>query len=140
MAQVEAQLRAILKRGTNAQNAETAAWARRTLALTLASDQQRAREALSILAPAGQAATGSQAAKTLEDPEDLRVLARVLGVQTTMQDRKQAIEILESLVSNSLANAEDRFLLAQLHDLCGDWSKARERYRELNLRTKNPAG
>ena len=62
IAEVEAQLDAILKRGARPQNAETVAWARRTLALTLASstDLQRVREALSILEPAGQAATGGR--------------------------------------------------------------------------------
>ena len=55
IAQVEAQLNAILKRGSKPQSAETVAWARRTLALTLASDPKRVRDALSLLEPAGQA-------------------------------------------------------------------------------------
>ena len=132
MAEVEAQLNAILKRGSNPQSAETVAWARRTLALTLASstDPQRVRDALSILEPAGQTATGDQGAKALEDPEDLRVLARVLDAQKTIQHRKRAIEVLESLVDKNLANAEDRFLLARLHEISGDWPKAREAYRD----------
>ena len=34
--------------------------------------------------------------RALEDPEDLRVQARVLEAQRTIQHRKRAIEILES--------------------------------------------
>jgi cellulose synthase operon protein C len=135
IAEVEAQLDAILKRGARPQNAETVAWARRTLALTLASDPQRVRDALSILEPAAQAGQG---AKALEDPEDLRVLARVLAAQSTIQHRERAIKILDSSVDKNLANAEDRFLLAQLEEINGDWPQALKVYRDLNLRTKNP--
>ena len=94
--------------------------------------------ALSILEPAGQTAAGAKARTALEDPEDLRVLAQVLDAQKTIQHRKRAIEVLESLVGKNLANAEDRFLLARLYEISGDWPKAREEYRDLNLRTKNP--
>ena len=57
IAKVEAQLNAILKPGSSPKAPETVAWARRTLALTLAAstDPQRVREALSILDQAGQA-------------------------------------------------------------------------------------
>ena len=72
-----------------------------------------------------------------EDPEDLRVLARVLDAQRTVADRKRAIEILESLIAKNLANADDRFLLARLYEVSGDWPRARVAYRELNLRTKS---
>ena len=62
----------------------------------------------------------------------------MLAAQKTTQHRKRAIEILESLIDKNLANAEDRFLLARLYEVSGDWPKARETYRDLNLRTKNP--
>ena len=45
------------------------------------------------------------------DPEDLRVLARVLEMQKTLVHRKRAIEILESLTDKNLATSEDRFVL-----------------------------
>ena len=53
IAEVEAQLDAILKRGTRPQNAETVAWARRALAWTYAKsgDVQKVRKALSLLEP-----------------------------------------------------------------------------------------
>ena len=65
------------------------------------------------------------------------MLARVLDAQKTVEGGKRAIEILESLITKNLANAEDRFLLAHLYEMSGDWPKARVAYRELNLRTKN---
>ena len=46
------------------------------------------------------------------------------------------MEILESLVDKNLANSEDRFRLARLCELNGDWPGAREKYRELNAKTK----
>ena len=135
IAQVEAQLNAILKRGSKPQSAETIAWARRMLALTLASDRQRVRDALSILEPTVQPGQG---AKALEDPDDLRVLAKVLAAQNTIQHRERAISILESAVDKDLANTEDRFLLAQLEEIGGHWPKTLKVYHDLNSRTKNP--
>ena len=80
----------------------------------------------------------ARGAKALEDPEDLRVLAKVLAAQNTIQHRERAIKLLESAVDKNLANAEDRFLLAQLDEISGDWPKALKVYRDLILRTKNP--
>jgi tetratricopeptide (TPR) repeat protein len=138
IAEVETQLDAILKRDARPQNAATVAWARRTLALTFAksTDVQKVHKALSLLEPGGQA-PGGGGANALEDPEDLRVLAWVLDAQGTIQHRKRAIQVLESLVARSLANAEDRFLIARLYETNGDWPKAREGYRDLLLRIKN---
>ena len=94
------------------------------------------RKALDFFEPNDQPAAIGHEGEALEDPEDLRVLARVLDAQKTVLQRKRAIEILESLADKNLANSEDRFLLAQLCELSGDWPRAREKYRELNLRTK----
>ncbi len=137
MAEVEAQLDAILKRGSNVHGAAMIAWARRTLALTLASspDVQRVRRALSILEPDGPAAPGS---KALDDPDDLRTLARVLEAQRTVRDQKRAIEILESLAAKNLANTTDRLLLARLQEASGNWPKALVVYREMNGINRNP--
>ena len=57
-------------------------------------------------------------------------------MQKTLVHRKRAIEILETLANKNLATFEDRFAIAQLYEAIGDWPKAREKYRELNLRTK----
>ena len=136
MVKAEAQLYPILKSGSS-QSAETVTRARRTLALILALDQPPAGPEHCLIGPGGQAATGALAANALEDPEYLRVLARVLEAQKTPEHSKRAIGILKSLIDKNLANADDRFLLARLYETNGDWPKARETYRELNLRTKN---
>ena len=137
IAKAEAQLNAILKESAKSRSAERVAWARRTLALALSTDRQRVHDALALLDNVGsQTTTGDQGTVASEDPEDLRVLARVLDAQQTIADRKRAIEILESLIAKNLANADDRFLLARLYESSGDWPRARVVYRELNLRTK----
>jgi cellulose synthase operon protein C len=129
IAEAEAQLNVILKEGAKPQSIERVAWARRTLALVLSTDRQRVQDALALLMKGG--------GQTSEDPEDLRILARVLDAQKTVADRKRAIEILESLIGKNIANADDRFLLASLYEVNGDWPKAKVAYRELNLRTKS---
>ena len=137
MDEVEAQLEAILKAGSNAKNAEIKAWARRTLSLALAStnDPQRLSRALSILDPV---AAGKSGAKALEDPDDLRALAQVLEAQRAPEHRKRAIEIMELLVEKNLANTDDRFFLTRLEEASGQWPKALRIYHDLNVRTKNP--
>ena len=50
-------------------------------------------------------------------------------MQKTVVHRKRAIEILESLTDQNLATSEDRFLLARLYEVIGDWPKARQKYR-----------
>ena len=80
IAEAEAQLNAILKEGAKPQSADRVAWARRTLALVLSTDRQRVHDALALLKNVGsQITTGVQGAVAFEDPEDVRVLARVLG-------------------------------------------------------------
>ena len=58
-------------------------------------------------------------------------------MQKTVVQRKRAIEILETLADQNLATSEDRFLLAHLYEVIGDWPKAREKYESWNLRTRN---
>jgi tetratricopeptide (TPR) repeat protein len=133
MSEVETHLEAILKQSSNSQSTETKAWARRTLAVALASstDPDRVRRALAVLEPKGPAGA------TLQDPDDLRALARVLDAQRNLNDRKRAIEITESLITKNLASPDDRFFLARLEESSGNWPRALEIYRDLNIRTKN---
>jgi tetratricopeptide (TPR) repeat protein len=134
----------IRRQGGDAKNAETTAWANRELALVLASGTDRAQisKALAIFEPDGKPVPAGQEGKALErknlrDPEDLRVLARVLDLQRTLVHRKRAIEILETLIDKNLATSEDRLTVAGLYETIGEWQKAQEKYRELNLRTRN---
>jgi tetratricopeptide (TPR) repeat protein len=138
--EAESALEAILK-SAGAKNPALATWARRNLALTLASgtDPEKVRRALALMESSGRDQTGGagQASKTLEDPEDLRVLVRVLDAQKTPTARGRAVRILESLVARNLANPQDRLWLARFLEASGDWPKAREQYRELVLRSEN---
>ena len=118
MNEVEAQLDPILKSAANPKNAEIKAWARRTLARSLASstdpqrlaDAQRLRRALDILDPTAPVNKGK---KGLDDPDDLRVLALVLAAHRSEPERKRAIAIIATLEDKKLASAEDLFFLAQ---------------------------
>ena len=133
-----------IRQGGGAKNTKTTAWANRALALVLANgaDRTKASKALAIFEPDGKPVPAGQEGKILErknlgDTEDLRYLARVLDLQRTLVHRKRAIEILETLADKNLATSEDRFSVAQLYETIGEWQKAREKYRELNLRTRN---
>ncbi len=137
-------LEALIKQGGGAKNPEITAWANRALALVLASgtDRTQLSKALAIFEPDGKPVPAGQEGKMLErknlgDPEDLRVLARVLDLQRTVVHRKRAIEILETLADKNQATSEDRFTVARLYEAIGQWQKAQEKYRELNLRTRN---
>jgi predicted Zn-dependent protease len=136
----ESRLEAIRKQGDAVKSANARALAKRLLAQLLAarSDPERLQEALSLFEPNNKLAPPGQEGKTLQDPEDLRTLSRVLAGDGTAPRRKRAIEILESLVNRNAAKADDRFRLARLYDASGNWPKARETYRELDLRTRNP--
>jgi tetratricopeptide (TPR) repeat protein len=139
MDEAELLLTDVLKAGAERKNADAYAWAKRTLALAYASGPgvDRTRKALALFESTGEAAPAGQEGKTLTDPEDLRILARVLDAQKNADQVKRAREILESLIDKNTANNEDRFLLARLYEKSGDWHKAREEYRGLNFRTKN---
>ena len=132
-------LEAIRKQEGRAKNAETAAWAKRSLALMLAggADQTQASKALSLFEQDGKSVPAGQEGKSVEDPEDLRVLVQVLDMQKTVIHRKRAAEILENLTTRNLATPEDRFSLARLYEALGDWPKARQKYQELTRITRN---
>jgi cellulose synthase operon protein C len=132
-------LEAIKKQEGRARNAETAAWANRALALMLAggADQAQASKALSLFEKDSKPVPEGQEGQSVSDPEDLRVLVQVLDMQKTVVHRKRATEILEKLATRSLATPEDRFALARLYEVLGDWPKARQKYQELTRRTRS---
>jgi tetratricopeptide (TPR) repeat protein len=105
--------------GTEADAADDATWARRTLALVMAAsgDPTKRRAAVE------QADAGAAAAV-----EDLRTRAQVLALQVDQASRSQAIRILEQIIDQKAAGTpDDRFLLAQLYEAAGQWSRARQR-------------
>jgi tetratricopeptide (TPR) repeat protein len=93
------------------------AWARRTLALTLASagDYRLFREAVGLVE------------ENLKQPgatvEDQRARALVLAAQPSQ--RREAIRTLEESFTRLPATADERFLLARLYDADQNWTKAR---------------
>ena len=105
-------------------------WARNVLATILASQggYQGSLEALKILDQLPAPEAGQADASKLTD---LRTKAKILAMQPSLARRKEAVKILEGLVDRGQALNDDVFLLAQLHDVDGDWSKAQQRYRDL---------
>ncbi|MFO0951433.1 MAG: tetratricopeptide repeat protein [Isosphaeraceae bacterium] len=110
----EMTLRAVLRRDP------TNAWAIRTLALSLAShanDQAAWEEALKLIGPKP---TPNDTA------EDLVARARVYGLGPTSSDRREALKILEGLLTELPELAAVHDLAARLYDAEGLSDKARE--------------
>jgi tetratricopeptide (TPR) repeat protein len=135
---VKAQLASILKQPPGPANADELAWARRMLALTLLASNDY-EQALKVVEPIAHALTEQgPEGKPTQEPEDLRVLARVYESQNTLLYKKKALETLEKLVAaGNLASPDDRFRLAQLYHQNGNWTKAREQFRALIAQTEN---
>lgn len=85
------------------------------------------REALAILGVTDEAQPVR--ADAGEAADDLRAKARVLSMHRSRARRQDAIKILESLSDREPPTVEDRDLLAQLYELDGNWSKARDQMR-----------
>ena len=116
-----------------------AAWARRLLATVMAAggDYQRSLKAVEILGLSDDAAPGQARAEVSD--EDLRTKAKVLALRPGRADRRKAISVLEGVIGREPATADDLFLLAQLYEADGDWSKSRERMLKLlSSQGKNP--
>ena len=130
LAEVETQLTDILKRPADFNPADLD-WARRTLALSFV-----VRSELQSRLPAGAQGAGRSStppgrsdSERSETPEDLRVLARVYEAQKIPAYRKKAVEVLEKLNNDGVANAEDQFLLARIYSANDEWDKARSEYQ-----------
>ncbi len=101
-----------------------AAWARNARAVLAASGggARGAVEALDILGPAAKA--GPDETRTGPDAQDRRARALVLAVQPNRAGRRGAIAVLEDLLKEGAASADDRLLLARLQDADGNWPRA----------------
>lgn len=136
LVEVEKQLNDVLDRPADFQPADLD-WAKRTLALTFVArsqfqhDYPQAIKALDLFAPPDKSDS-----KSLETPEDLRTLARVYEAQKIPAYRKQAVEILEKLKKERLANIDDQVLLARIYYASDEWDKAQSEYRRLLEETK----
>jgi tetratricopeptide (TPR) repeat protein len=108
---------------------ETFKLARRSLAflLVLEGKPEKAQEALTLLDPD----IGDKDAQGSATVLDRRARAQILVMQNSKEKTRKAAEILEELIDQRLASAEDFYLAAQLHDALGDWPKARKRFLDL---------
>jgi Tfp pilus assembly protein PilF len=142
LVEAEPLLRRIIARKDLPAREEDVQWARNTLAILLASgtDFERFREALHLVALELDANGKLLPEKDAYPPgtELLRTRARVLAVQPQKQFREHAIGLLESLGTQRVLTADDRFILARLHDQNGSWNKASEQYTFLATQSPNP--
>ena len=130
----ESRLKAIVEQSDGkGKNRDLIVWANRERALILilasGTDSQKLKEALALVEPRDQVGQ--------PDPDDLRILARVLGAQKTPEHQQRAINVMKSLEKQGLATGNDRFFLAKLTEDSGDWPGARELYRALIARPDN---
>ncbi len=97
---------------------ETPRWARRHLAIALASsgDFQQTRQALGLIE--------ENLRERTQTPEDLRIQALVLAMQPG--GRRESIRALERSYSRLRPTLGEQLLLAQLFDANHDWPKANE--------------
>jgi tetratricopeptide (TPR) repeat protein len=150
--EAEPLLRSLASRDLTGVSAADRNWARWSLAVALASgtDYRRFREALGMVGlrlddtgqlvlqdGAGRPSAGCPARE--EGTDEQRYRARVLASQPShRQFRRRAIEILEALDRTQALTADDRFLLAVLHETDGSWSKAEGILAELVERETAP--
>jgi tetratricopeptide (TPR) repeat protein len=117
-----------------------AAWARRAEATITAMEGDRGpalKKALEILGLADSAGTSELASAA---PDDLRTKAKILALQPNQAQRHEAIKILEEMARRNVANPDDLFLLAQIYDADGDWSRASQQFTAcLSSGTAKPA-
>jgi tetratricopeptide (TPR) repeat protein len=118
--------------------AADAEWARRAMALVLASrnDYGKFLTALGLLGLAVDTSSGVKVVETKAPPkesvtEEQRARAEVLATQPRKAFRSRAIELLEGLASRQALTAEDRVLLAQLYEDDGNATRAGEQYGKL---------
>lgn len=98
-----------------------AEWARNALGVAIATmgpfrEADRALKSLGITADGG---------KPL-NIDERRTNAKVLALQPSPILRKRAVRMFEDLVNEKAALDSDRYLLAQLYDIQGEWSQARD--------------
>ncbi len=114
------------------QSPDDAEWARRVLAMLLAPaiDKERAQRALELV---GLESTKDAAQEPLASVPiaRLRTQARVLAMQSTKGKSQEAIRLLEEVVRREPAAAEERYVLARLFEIEGDWARADAQLRWL---------
>jgi cellulose synthase operon protein C len=114
-----------------AESPEEDARARRILGVLLAAsgDRRQARESLKVM---GLVEDGLPYRPASDEPiEDLRAKAQVLTLRGGLRNRRAALEALKTIIGRDQASPDDRFLLAQVLEMDGDWPRSREQMQLL---------
>jgi cellulose synthase operon protein C len=129
VADAETALRALIDLKSKAP--DDAEWARRLLAILLASSGNRRQtlEAFRLLGLADEGA--SYLPREDESIDEIRPKAKVLALRDNVQSRRAAIRAIQAIIDRDATTADDRYLLAQLYEADGNWSKAHEQVRSL---------
>jgi tetratricopeptide (TPR) repeat protein len=105
---------------------EDAAFVRRSLPVVIAAQGgiENARKALELLGPLAEGAAAGSA-------EDQRARAVTLALQPDLKSKREAVRLLEESGGRRPLDPAERFLLAQLYAVTGDWPMARARLAAL---------
>ncbi len=105
---------------------EDAALVRRTLPVVIAAQGgvENANRAMKLLGPLAEGAAAGSA-------EDLRARAVTLALQPDLKSKREAVRLLEESGGRRPLDPAERFLLAQLYAVTGDWPVARARLAAL---------
>ncbi|MDB5342793.1 MAG: domain protein putative component of TonB system [Schlesneria sp.] len=125
-AEIEPLLRKIVNNGRDKSTDRDRRWATQQLAIALSNQgtAERMTEALTLI--------DRNLASGFKTTTDQRVKALILARQPSVAQRREAIDILQKLLTHESDTAvEDRFLLARLCLTVGDRSKARSEFRTL---------
>ncbi|MGO8751158.1 MAG: tetratricopeptide repeat protein [Thermoguttaceae bacterium] len=122
--QAEAQLKRFTSGEVPASEAD-AVWARRALALTLVGrgEYRYLKQGLDLV--------DQNLARTNPTIQDQRAKAVLLASHPLRQRRRDAAELLEKVLQQPDASAEDRFVAAKLYLRQGDWGHASRHFRSL---------
>jgi tetratricopeptide (TPR) repeat protein len=112
---------------------DEAARARRVLAFLLAAsgNRQQSAEAMELLGLSTTDDAHSSTDMTTLTLDDRRARAEVLALQPLRSQRRRAIQILEQIAEDEFLTASDLYLLGQLYDADGDWSRSRAYLQKL---------
>lgn len=111
---------------------EDVTWARRRLSLILFARglQKDRNEAMKLI--------GENLNADSQSLPDLRIQARGLAIKGTRKDKQTAIDMLENLIKRPNASSEDRYQLAKLYWITGNWNGVSQQMQVL-LGSANPS-
>ena len=131
-------LRKIVAR--QADSPDAASKARRLLGVLLAGsgDRLQVKEALTVMGLVEDGLPYRPASD--ESIEDLRAKAKVLALRGGRPNREAAIQAFKTVIARDEPSANDRYLLAQVLEMDGDWPKSREQIQLALADSENNPG